>query len=169
MNGQRLRADLSHWLDTQGPVPEVEVKSAVGRGHRAYLRWVTVRGLIGLVAAALLVFATAVAIPQFTLSSQSLTADGYSAASVARLTVTPSDGPAPLTVTASATLTGPNPAKSYLFDFGDGYVLGPQTGSSGSHTYKGSGTATVKVTIVDTAGASATASATVTVELPPVR
>src|SRR5262249_5716633 len=51
---------------------------------------------------------------------------------VARLTVTPSSGAAPLSVTAnaSASTDADGTIASYRFDFGDGTVVGPQSGAT---------------------------------------
>jgi parallel beta-helix repeat protein len=93
-----------------------------------------------------------------------------SAAPVAALTVAPSSGPAPLTVTLDA--SGSSAAAeetivSYAFDAGDGSALiGPQPGATAPHTYATPGTYTATVTVTDTTGASSTASATVTVADP---
>jgi PKD repeat protein len=83
---------------------------------------------------------------------------------VAALTVTPESGTAPLAVTADASgSSDPDGAiASYLFDFGDGSVIGPQTGATATHTYA-AGTFTARVTVTDNAGATASATAPVTV------
>jgi acid phosphatase type 7 len=84
------------------------------------------------------------------------------------LTVTPSVGASPLTVTADASRPaepGEPPVADYTFDFGDGTpVVGPQPGAIATHTYTADGTYTAKVTVTDTAGRTATATATVVVE-----
>jgi PKD repeat protein len=86
---------------------------------------------------------------------------------VAKLTVTPSSGAAPLAVTADAsasTDTDSTKIASYTFDFGDGSTpVGPQAGATATHTYSNTGTFTAKVTVTDSAGLSSTASSTVTV------
>src|SRR5439155_294665 len=82
----------------------------------------------------------------------------------AALTVTPSSGVEPLSVTAdaSASSDAEGPIASYRFDFGDGTVLGLQSGATATHTYAaGSWTASVQVT--DAGGLSATASVAVSV------
>src|SRR5439155_330554 len=83
---------------------------------------------------------------------------------VARVTVTPSSGTAPLAVTADASASSDpdGTIASYRFDFGDGTVVGPQAGATATHTYA-AGTWTARVTVADNGGATATASATVTV------
>src|SRR5439155_18498376 len=72
---------------------------------------------------------------------------------VARLTVTPSSGTAPLTVSADASASS-DPDRtiaSYRFDFGDGTVVGPQPGSAATHTYA-AGRWTCRVTVTDNNG-----------------
>ncbi len=88
-------------------------------------------------------------------------------APVAALSVTPSSGPAPLTVTAStAASTDPdNSIASSSIDFGDGSVASGQTAS---HTYRLSGTYTVKAIINDGLGGYASASQQVVVESPAI-
>ncbi len=89
-------------------------------------------------------------------------------APVARLTVTPSSGGAPLNVTADAsTSTDPIGISSYTFNFGDGTIVGPQAAATATHVYTISGPYTVTVSAADSAGATASASATVTVTVPP--
>jgi hypothetical protein len=82
---------------------------------------------------------------------------------VARLTVTPSSGAAPLGVTANASASSDADGSiaSYRFDFGDGTVVGPQSGSTATHTFA-AGTWTVRVTVTDNQGATGSAAATVT-------
>lgn len=78
----------------------------------------------------------------------------------ASLTLNKTSGSAPLTVTADASAskdTDATPIASYRFDFGDGTVVGPQTGSTATHTFTKKGTFTVAVRVTDTAGHSATA------------
>jgi PKD repeat protein len=88
----------------------------------------------------------------------------------AALTVRPSSGTAPLSVTADAsasTDTDATPIASYSFDFGDGSAaVGPQPGATAAHTYPQPGTYTVTVTVTDTGGSSSTATATVQVAAP---
>ena len=84
----------------------------------------------------------------------------------ASVTVTPSTGAAPLSVTADAsgsTAVDGTPIATYRFDFGDGTVVGPQAGATASHTYTTAGSHTVTVTVTDTGGLSATATRQVTV------
>ena len=57
---------------------------------------------------------------------------------IARLSVTPTSGAIDLAVTVNAsasTDTDSTPIASYTFDFGDGSVVGPQTGAGANHTY----------------------------------
>ena len=84
---------------------------------------------------------------------------------VARLSVSPASGDAPLQVTADASAsTDPQgQALSYSFDFGDGFVTGPQSGASSVHTFTGAGTYTVRVTVSDTSGLSSSVTRIVTV------
>jgi hypothetical protein len=103
------------------------------------------------------------------LHASSATADNAPAAS---LTVSPSSGQAPLSVTADASVsTDPDatPIASYTFDFGDGSAtVGPQTGATATHTYQSPGTYTVTVTVADTGGLSSTATAQARADAPTV-
>ena len=84
----------------------------------------------------------------------------------AALTVTPTSGQAPLSVTAdaSASTAGNAPISSYTFNFGDGTIVGPQTSPTANHTYQTPGTYyPVTVTVTDNNNATATATQTVTV------
>jgi parallel beta-helix repeat protein len=92
---------------------------------------------------------------------------------VASMTVSPNSGVVNLAVTAKAsnsTDTDATPIATYTFRFGDGSApVGPQAGSTASHTYTQTGTFTVQLTVTDTAGLSSTASKTVVVtDAPPV-
>ena len=80
----------------------------------------------------------------------------------AKLSLAPTSGPAPLTVTASTTgSSDPNGTiTSSTINFGDGTTV---SGSSVQHTYANSGTYTVTATITDNAGLSSAATATVSV------
>ena len=83
-------------------------------------------------------------------------------APVARLTVSPGSGVAPLIVTADATSSS-DPDGSIAtatINFGDGTVV---TGLKASHAYSVSGSYVVTVTVKDNLGATSTATATVTV------
>ena len=90
-----------------------------------------------------------------------------SAAPTAALTVTPSSGAAPLSITADASAsTDPIGITSYTFAFGDGTVIGPQAGPVAAHTYSAGGRFTITVTVGDSSGASASANKSVTVGAP---
>ncbi|MGE5112804.1 MAG: PKD domain-containing protein [Acidobacteriaceae bacterium] len=83
-------------------------------------------------------------------------------APLARLTVSPGSGVAPLVVTADATSSS-DPDGSIAtatINFGDGTVV---TGLKASHTYSASGSYVVTVTVKDNLGASSTATASVNV------
>jgi parallel beta-helix repeat protein len=88
----------------------------------------------------------------------------------AALTLTPSQGTAPLTLTADASGSTASPATpivSYTFDFGDGTpVVGPQPGAQAGHTYRAPGAFSVTVAVTDTVGRTSTATATATVRDP---
>jgi parallel beta-helix repeat protein len=88
---------------------------------------------------------------------------------VANLTLTPTQGTAPLAVTAdaSASVDPQGQVLSYAFDFGDGTTVAPQAQSTFSHTYLNSGVYTVRVTARNTSGVTGTTSGTVTVNAPP--
>lgn len=92
---------------------------------------------------------------------------GPDAPPVAQLSVSPSAGPAPLTVTADATGssdTDQTPITEVVFDFGDGTAkVTLQSGMSATHTYTTAGPYTVTLLVIDSARLSATASQTVTV------
>ncbi|MBI3608695.1 MAG: PKD domain-containing protein [Nitrospirae bacterium] len=85
----------------------------------------------------------------------------------AALTVTPASGVAPLAVTADASASGDvdGTIVSYLFAFGDGTVVGPQTGATAAHTYA-AGTWAASVTVTDDAGGKGTASQVVVAQPP---
>src|SRR5439155_10166436 len=76
-------------------------------------------------------------------------------------------GTAPLTVSAdaSASSDADGTIASYRFDFGDGTVVGPQPGSTATHTYA-AGRWTCTVVVTDNSGATGSASAVVTVSSP---
>lgn len=82
----------------------------------------------------------------------------------AALTLTPSTGNAPLAVTANASGSSDPDGSiaSYRFDFGDGTIVGPQTGATAPHTY-GVGNWSASVLVTDNAGGTATATASATV------
>ncbi len=91
---------------------------------------------------------------------------------VARLTLNPISGFRPLLVSADAsasTDTDASPIASYLFNFGDGGIVGPQSQPTASHTYNLLGTFAVSVKVTDTAGLSSSAGGQVIVrDNPPV-
>lgn len=81
---------------------------------------------------------------------------------VARLTLSQTAGPVPLTVNAdgSGSTPGSAPITTYSFDFG-GAAVGPQAGAAASFTLTTPGTTTVTLTVTDAAGNSATDTGTV--------
>ncbi len=86
------------------------------------------------------------------------------AAPVARLSVTPITGTAPLAVTAdaSAASDADGPLVSFAFDFGDGTVVGPQSSPIASHSYN-AGNPSVTVTVTDGDGMTDTDSVPITI------
>jgi peptidoglycan/xylan/chitin deacetylase (PgdA/CDA1 family) len=85
---------------------------------------------------------------------------GPDAPPVAVLTVTPSAGLAPLSVTANAsgsTDTDPTPIANYTYNFGDGTAAVTTTANTRTHSYTSVGTFTLTVTVRDTAGLTGTA------------
>ena len=74
----------------------------------------------------------------------------------ARLSVSPSNGTGPLTVTADAsrsTGAGRSPILGYSFEFGDGSpVVGPQREASAVHTYTVTGEYVVSVRVEEVEG-----------------
>ncbi len=88
---------------------------------------------------------------------------------VAKLKLTPSSGIAPLAVTADGSgSTDPEGGRifTYKFDFGDGTVVGPQSGKTATHTYSAVGTWLATLTVTDSVGATGTATAPDTVRAP---
>jgi PKD repeat protein len=81
---------------------------------------------------------------------------------VARLTVSPGSGPAPLAVNADATASSDPDGSiaSATINFGDGTVL---SGLNAGHTYSAPGSYPVTVSVTDDRGASSSATATVSV------
>ncbi len=78
----------------------------------------------------------------------------------AALTVAPTSGTSPLTVTGDAsasTDSDATPIASYAFDFGDGTTSGPQASATASHQYSTPGTYNLAVSVTDTAGLTTTA------------
>lgn len=86
----------------------------------------------------------------------------------AALTITPTTGAAPLEIQADgAGSSDPDGgALSYRFDFGDGTVVGPQSGSIAAHTYDVEGTYSVSLTVTDSGTLTSTASREVTIGNP---
>ncbi|CUU54027.1 PKD domain-containing protein [Parafrankia irregularis] len=88
---------------------------------------------------------------------------------VARLTVTPASGEAPLHITADASgsTAGTAPIAGYAFDFGDGTAAGgPGAAASATHTYESAqpgATFVVSATVTDQAGNTSRASQQVTI------
>lgn len=81
---------------------------------------------------------------------------------VANLSVSPTNGIIPWTVTADASLSsGSAPIRTYAWNWGDGNTTAAATSSSATHTYTTAGTFTITVTVVDSANTSKTASKTV--------
>ena len=89
----------------------------------------------------------------------------------ANLNVAPASGVAPLTTAADAAGSSDpdGTVLSYSFDFGDGTIVGPQSGTSSSHTYA-AGTWTIRLTVRDGDGYTNVATRTVnaTPDRPPV-
>lgn len=89
---------------------------------------------------------------------------------IALLSVSPSSGIAPATITASTSgSTDPDGSiSSTTIDFGDGSL--PVIAVNGSHVYSTPGTYTVKATVTDNSGASSSTTSTVTIAAnqPPV-
>lgn len=83
---------------------------------------------------------------------------------IAALTVVPATGNAPLAATADASgSTDPDGSiTSYRFDFGDGTIVGPQSGATATHTYA-AGNWSASVLVTDSGGGTATATASVSV------
>lgn len=81
---------------------------------------------------------------------------------VAKLTLTPTSGQAPLTVSASAAAStdADGMIKTFAIDFGDGTTASTATAS---HTYSNPGVYTVTAKVTDNYGATSTATGTVTV------
>ncbi len=88
---------------------------------------------------------------------------------VARLAVTPTNGTAPLDVTADASTSSDPQAQtlSYAFDFGDGTTVPASAAATAKHTFTAAGSYTVAVTVTNTSGLMATDQRSVTVSAPP--
>lgn len=83
---------------------------------------------------------------------------------IARLSVNPPSGLIPLNVTADASAStdvDATPIASYIFDFGDGTLVGPQPQPIATHVYQVEGSYEIVVTVSDTNATSSTASAPV--------
>jgi len=80
----------------------------------------------------------------------------------AALTLNPVTGNAPLAVTANAggSVDPDGNIVSYRFDFGDGTIVGPQPGTTATHSYA-AGSWTASVLVTDNSGGTATATASV--------
>lgn len=87
---------------------------------------------------------------------------------VARLTVNPTSGTAPLAVSCSGAASSDTDGTitAYAWSFGDG---GTGSGVQASHTYASAGSFTVTLTVTDDDGAQGTATAAVTVTVPGTR
>jgi hypothetical protein len=87
---------------------------------------------------------------------------------VAALSLTPSDGVAPLTVTADASGSRDRDGgiASYRFDFGDGTIVGPQSSPLADHLYR-AGSWTVRATVTDSSGVADSTTGQVEVTAPP--
>ena len=87
---------------------------------------------------------------------------------VPALSVSPATGNAPLAVTANASGSADpdGSVASFTFNFGDGTILGPQSGATATHAYA-AGTWTLAVTVTDNQGATAVKSAPVMVAWTP--
>ena len=83
---------------------------------------------------------------------------------VARLSITPSAGDAPLAIMADASgsYDPGGTITSYRFDFGDGTAAGPQAGPTATHAYA-AGSWDASVTVTDSAGGAGSATAHVDV------
>ncbi|MEU7003437.1 PKD domain-containing protein [Nonomuraea sp. NPDC046570] len=99
------------------------------------------------------------------IAAKTISAQPSGTPPTAAVSLNQSSGPAPLAVTAdaSASTPGSSPISTYAFDFGDGTVVGPQAGSSASHSYTTAGSYTLTVTVTDGAGGTDDVTAGVTV------
>jgi parallel beta-helix repeat protein len=102
-------------------------------------------------------------------ASTQLTVAAPDAPPSAVLSASPHSGSTPLAVTADASGSSDGdatPISSYRFDFGDGTVVGPQSGATATHTYTTAGVFTITVTVTDTGGLSSTATTQITASAP---
>lgn len=102
------------------------------------------------------------------LGAYEFVSTGVAQPPTARLTVTPTAGTKPLSVTANAgASTDPQGLPlTYVFDFADGTAVGPQSSSTATHTFLAAGAYAVRVTVTDTSNLTDTATSTVTVSEP---
>ena len=86
----------------------------------------------------------------------------------AALSLTPATGNSPLNVTADASgsTDSDGSVASYVFDFGDGTIVGPQAGTTATHAYA-PGRWTASVVVTDNSGQADTATASVFAANPP--
>jgi PKD repeat protein len=75
----------------------------------------------------------------------------------------PSQGPPPLQVTFTASVSGGTEPFSYTFDFGDGSDTVTQDGATAQHTYQEAGSYTAQVTATDSLGTEGSAQVDITV------
>jgi PKD repeat protein len=101
-------------------------------------------------------------------AQQTITTTAPIKAPVAKLTVTPSTGTTPLSVTADASAsTDPQgQALTYAFDFGDGATFAAQGNPVATHSYTTAGTFAATVTVRNTSGLTDTAQQTITITAP---
>jgi PKD repeat protein len=162
ITGQESTIDHYTVFASQDGVNLMAVEQVAAGTHAADL------SALGLPAGQYLFFVKAVAKPG--LLNQMSDAVSYTlAAPTVMLAVTPANGIAPVTVSAStagSTCSGAT-IKSTQIDFGDGAVM---TAASASHVYGGAGTYTVTATATGSNGLTGTAQQTVTVvaNKPPV-
>ncbi|ADP84381.1 PKD domain-containing protein [Pseudofrankia inefficax] len=83
-----------------------------------------------------------------------------------KLFVAPTSGAAPLQVGLTAAAAGGTGTLAFRFDFGDGTVVGPQSGAKAAHLYTKVGTFQLTATVTDSIGRSASATQAVTVSAP---
>jgi PKD repeat protein len=88
-------------------------------------------------------------------------------APVARLSVTPTSGDAPLAVSANGSASTDDKAvTSYAFEWGDGTSTGEQASATANHTYTTTGQFTVVLTVKDAGGLTSTTSVVVSANEP---
>ena len=103
------------------------------------------------------------------VTTQAVTVGTAPAAPVAKLSVTPASGTAPVEVTADASASTDPQGRplSYAFDFGDGSATVVQDTPTAKHTYSAPGSFPVSVTLTNGASLSDTAAQTVQVAATP--